>query len=569
MQPYVLAPAQGSDHEDEWIRLGIEAHVAGKLPDAQRHYQHALRLNPRHALATQNLAIVFAQSNMINEGLLTIERAQMFDGVHGVIQVNKAFMCLEADRIDDALAAAEKAMAMCPDVPSSPAADHGFVMSRFAMAMTAATAGMPEKSLAAYAEMLTKDPKHAMAGPNACFVQTLTPSTPADLLVQRQKWYAVNKYTGHRRSHPNDRSPDRVLKVGYVSGDFKTHSASMIFSNVLCHHDRMHIEPFYYSTLAVDENADGMTKQFKAQGNWRDISTLTDEQADELIRKDQIDILVDLTGHTNGGRLTLFTRKPAPVQVTAWGFAHGTGCPEIDYFFADPIAVPADERPHYAEKIYDLPSIVTYQPPTDYDLKGISALPYHQHEYITFGSYARYEKLSKECLAVFAEILRRVPDSKLQFKDHAFRRPYSIRRILNAMPDIAPERLLFSISTSHPDHLLAYQQADLILDPFPHGGGVVALETLYMGVPMVTLYGTQPSGRTSSSVLTQMGKTDWIAKTTEEYVEKAVAMAKDIPALGKVRKTLREEFLHCPVVTNYCTQVEAAYRTMWQTWVTA
>jgi predicted O-linked N-acetylglucosamine transferase (SPINDLY family) len=134
------------------------------------------------------------------------------------------------------------------------------------------------------------------------------------------------------------------------------------------------------------------------------------------------------------------------------------------------------------------------------------------------------------------------------------------------MPDIPKERLLFSIATSHHEHMQAYQQADLILDPFPHTGGVVCLEQLYMGVPMVTLYGTQASGRTSSSVLTQMGKTDWIAKTTEDYIEKAVAMVQDLPSLGKIRKTLSAEFLASPVVNGYKEAVEAAYRTMWQTW---
>ncbi len=210
----------------------------------------------------------------------------------------------------------------------------------------------------------------------------------------------------------------------------------------------------------------------------------------------------------------------------------------------------------------DLPSIVTYLPPDGYNLKGKSALPYHANDYITFGSYARYEKLSDKCLQTFAEILRRVPDAKLQLKDHGFRRPYSIKRVLRLMEGIDPKRIRFSISTSHPDHMLAYQQADLILDPFPHSGGVVALETLYMGVPLITLYGPQPSGRQASSVLTQMGRTDWIARSHAEYIDKAVALAGDIGTLQKARKTLRDEFLKSPVVTGYREAVETLYERM-------
>jgi predicted O-linked N-acetylglucosamine transferase (SPINDLY family) len=241
--------------------------------------------------------------------------------------------------------------------------------------------------------------------------------------------------------------------------------------------------------------------------------------------------------------------------------------PEIDYFFADAVSVPAEERKDYAERIWDLPCIITYDPPEEYNISAKSPLPYHHNDHITFGTYARYEKMSDDCLATFAEILRQVPESRLQFKDHAFKRPYSIRRVMAAMKDIAPERLQFMIATTHPEHMQTYQQADLILDPFPHTGGVVALEQLYMGVPLVTLYGTQPSGRNTSSILTAMGKTDWIAKTREEYVQIAVKMASDIPMLTRVRKTLRDDFLTSPVVAGYAQKVEQAYKEMWAKWV--
>lgn len=554
-QPYMLCPGQGSTQADEWIKLGLDAQMAGKLPDAQRLYQNALRLDPSHAIATQNLAIVFAQSNLLNEALLTIERASMMDGIHGVIQMNWALMALEADRIDDALKAARKGVEIAPNA-----------QSRLALAMVLGTAGLPDEALPIYDAMLKEEPKHPAAGPNSCFLQTLTTATPEDLRRQRDKWYQANRYTGEVLPHQNNRSKDRPLRVGYVSGDFKRHSAAMIFGAVVSHHTPK-IERYLYSCLPVDIVADAVSKGFHDLGNWRDISALDDEKADALIRKDGIDILVDLAGHTNGGRLPLFTRKPAPIQVTAWGFAHGTGCPEIDYFFADPVSVPEEERKHYAEKIFDLPCIITYESPLEYNILGKSPLPYYHNEYITFGTYARYEKMSDGCIMTFAEILRKLPTAKLQFKDHGFRRPYSIRRVLSLMPDISKDRLLFSIATTHPEHLQTYQQADIILDPFPHTGGVVGMEQLYMGVPIVTRYGTQPSGRSTSAVLTAMGHKDWIARSNEEYVEIAVRMSQDIPMLTKIRKTLRDEFLASPVIQGYVGKVEDAYKVMWENWL--
>jgi len=314
-QPYVLVPPPGAEQADEWVRLGMDAQMSGKLPDAQRLYQKALQLNPCHAIATQNLAIVFAQSNLLNEALLTIERASMFDGVHAVIQSNWALMALESDHIDVALKAARRGVEMVPNA-----------VTRMALASVLSTAGLPNEAVPLYQDILKEVPLHPQAGPNVCFVLTLTDATPKDLLAQRRVWHATNAYKGEKVAHTNDRTPTRPLRIGYVSGDFKCHSAAMIFKSVVTYQTE-HIVPYYYSTLPVDPAADAKTKQFQtvAGERWHDVSAMDDATLDALIRKDKIDILVDLAGHTNGGRLTLFTRKPAPIQVTAWGFAHGTG----------------------------------------------------------------------------------------------------------------------------------------------------------------------------------------------------------------------------------------------------
>ena len=592
MQPWTIIPSTGSEPADEWIRLGVQAHTENRLDAAESNYRQALRLDPRSVIATQNLAVALAGRGNLNEALLTAERAALMDGQTTLVHANRALICLEADRIDEGLEAAEKAVQVAEQSGRIEFPD-GTVQALFAKALISATAGRPQDAIDAYEEMLQREPLHPAAGPNRSFIQTLVDSTPEQLLSTR-KQYA----TTHRppvlpiRSHPNDRSPDRTLRVGYVGGDFKTHSAAMIFGNVLLHHDPKQVEHYIYSSLPVNAEQDDLTKRFFAsvsspivQGagprtgsndgtvlvstnRWRDIVSLNDEQAAELIRQDRIDILVDLAAHTSGGRLGIFFRRPAPVQCTAWGFAHGTGLEEVDYFLADPVAVPVEERRYYAEKVVDLPCVVSYLPPP-YNVRGTSAAPYSSRDHFTFGSYARYEKLSDECLRAFAEILRQVPDSRLQFKDHAFRRPYAIRRVLSFMDGIAQERLLFSISTNHGDHLLAYQQCDLCLDPWPHGGGAVFLEQMYMGVPSLTLRGKQPSGRTGASVLTAMGRSEWVADTPEEFVNKAVALASGgvgTKLLINARKTLRAEFLLSPVVAGYAAAVEAAYRTMWKEW---
>ena len=240
MQPYIIVPPQGQDQADEWMKLGVQAQSENKLPQAQAHYNQALRLNPRHALATQNLAIVFAQSNLLNEALLTIERAAMMDGVHGVIQMNWALMALAADQIDVALKAARRGVELAPQTEA-----------RLALAMVLGTAGLPEQAVPIYNDILKDIPAHGSAGPNACFVQTLTTATPEELLKQRKLWWDANHYTGAVAPHGNDKSTERPLRIGYVGGDFKTHSAAMIFGHVLLHHSK-DVEMFLYSSLPMN-----------------------------------------------------------------------------------------------------------------------------------------------------------------------------------------------------------------------------------------------------------------------------------------------------------------------------
>jgi protein O-GlcNAc transferase len=561
MQQYMLVPQQGSEPADEWVKLGIEAQMNNRLPDADRHYRQALRIDPRHLIATHNHAILFASQGNLNEGLLTMERAMIFDEDYAAVYMNYALMCIEAGRIDAAIEAAERSVIL-GDKDKGPL---GKVHPRIVLAMVYGSAGRSEEGVKIYNEALDEDPKQVQAGINSCFAQTLTFATPKDLLQQRKRYADAIKFTGtFKRPKMNTNWP-RPLRVGYVGGDFKQHSAAMIFSNVLFNHNREKVTPYYYSSLPVNPDADPYTKKFMdlAEDRWRDIQSKSDDEAADMIREDKIDILVDLAAHTSGGRLPLFIRRPAPIQVTAWGFAHGTGLPEIDYFFADPVSVPAEDRQYFAEKIYDLPSLVTYSPP-EYKFKESTTLPYALNGFITFGSSARYEKISEDCLQVFSEILRQVPDAVLRLKDSAYGRPYSIRRVLSLMQEIDPKRIHFLIGTSHEEHMQAYRNSDLQLDPFPHGGGVVALEQLYMGLPIITLYGTQPAGRNTSSVLTAMGRGEWIAKSKEEYIEKAVALANDFKTLREARKTLRNELMDSPVVKDYAGAVEAAYQDIWE-----
>jgi len=551
--PYNLLPRVGSSMAEEWLDIGLQHHVVGRYPQAQESYIKGLRCDPNCGPIINNLGVMAAQQGQMLTAVQHFERATLFDDKNATIWYNLALAYLEAERQGEAVPAIERSLELVESASAY-----------CAKGMILTSCGYAAEAVVAYDKALAKEPTHPMASYNAIFARTLTETSPAANNAARKRWYDAFAYKGEKKPHDNDRTPDRPLRVGYVGGDFKMHSAAFIFGMIILNHDRKAVDPYCYMTMVSDPEKDLSTKNFMQRTNWRDVSTVIDDAAlDEIIRKDKIDILVDLSGHTGGNRLPMFTRKPAPVQVHAWGFAHGSGCPEIDYFFADPYAVPAAEREHFAEKIWDLPAIVGYDPP-GYNQPVAPIAPVSRDGIFRFGVFGRFEKMSPASLEAWRRILLAVPNSQIYFKDLMMRRTYPIKRIREIMKDVDPSRLLFMQDTSHPEQMLAYQSVDLALDTFPHSGGVTALEMLYMGVPIITLYNTQVGGRTPAVVLRTIGRQDWIADSVNDYVRKAVNLAQNRVELSKARATLRDEMLKSDLCgVQYVRAVETAYRQMW------
>ena len=557
---------------DDFFHQGTDAGLRDEWSVATDYFCHSSLLNPANVAAVNNLAVAYARRNRLPEALLTIRRAaELLESEAGAeagsIYANLAVLAAEEGWFDVALEAADRAVS-CYHSPQT----------LFAAALVYAARGLVERSLELYREVLSLDPNHALASRNMRFMQTLTDCGPQELAKHGQEHYKL-LLARAGKSQAKGEAPQlslngKPLRVGYVSGDFRTCSPAFIFAGVVLHHSPT-VEAYFYSSAGTSPD-DGLTRRFLAAAGprWRDISMLSDAEAEELIRKDKIDILVDLDGHSgalvirsSGGRLALFLRRPAPIQVTAWGFAHGTSCPEIDYFLADPVVVPVRERCYYAEHVVDLPCIVTFEPPAWYGFQDSSVPPRLHDGIFTYGCFARFEKLSDRFLRTVCDILQEAPNSRVIFKDHAFNCPDMIRHVKDRLPGLRRERILFSAGSSHLGHLWSYRQCDLMLDPFPHSGGTAALEQLWMGVPIVTLYGNQAAGRTTASILRCMNRQSWIAASQDEYIVKATQLGTDLLRLddmGKARNTLRKELENSPVMNGYVAAVEASYRWMVQ-----
>lgn len=370
------------------------------------------------------------------------------------------------------------------------------------------------------------------------------------------------------RPHTNNRAVNRKLKVGYVSGDFRHHSAVTVFGAMVLKHDTSQFDIYCYSSAA---SGDSITDRLREGVTaWRDVSIWDDDRLEQQIRADEIDILVDLSGHSNGNRMPLFARKPAPVQVTAWGYITGTGLDAMDYIFADADTIRPDEEQWYAEEVVRLPRIVSYWPADGEQVGPVGPSPYLTNGFLTYGVMNRLGKLKPDVIALWARILKAVPDARLIVKAAGLDDEASRLWLQNVFHDHGADlsRLQFRGVTSHAEHLRVFNEIDVNLDPWPDGGGVTTLDAIWMGVPSVTFPYRQIASRLTGSFNNELGLPYLNATSPDEYVERAVALNGQRRELSHVRSLIRE-VLKASIICDhesYARHVEDAYRQIWNRW---
>jgi protein O-GlcNAc transferase len=368
--------------------------------------------------------------------------------------------------------------------------------------------------------------------------------------------------------HANDRDPERVLRVGYISGDVRQHSAAFGWGPVLLKHDASAVEVFVYS---VTPETDWLTEVIRGGvPHFRDCVSDTDDELEARIRADRIDILVDLSGHSAGNRLSVFARKPAPIQVTAWGYASSTGLDAVDYLFSDDVCIAPGEERWYAETVVRLPRVMPFWPPDPSVVGDVGPLPALANGHLTFGVFQRLGKLHPGCLALWARILAAVPDSRLVVKAPGLERDENREHFLGRLDAAGFERERVDLlgSTSHDEHVKAYGQIDLALDPWPDGGGISTLEAAWMGVPTLTSPWHQISSRFTTSANRELGLDCLTVSTPTEYVERAVAANEQREALADIRYWLRDLMTASAFGSHrlYTAHTERHYRAFWRRW---
>lgn len=373
------------------------------------------------------------------------------------------------------------------------------------------------------------------------------------------------------RPHDNDRTPDRRLRVGYVSSDFRKHSVAFFIEPILERHDRDRFEVFCYSGVV---RPDWMTDRLRGLADhWRDIRGRGDLEVADTVRADGIDILVDLNGHTAHNRLPVFLHKPAPVQVTYLGYPETTGLTAMDYRLTDGRADPPGEADALAaETLVRLPDCFhLYRPPADL-APDPAPWPPAEARPFTFGSFNNMMKVTPALVGTWAEILRRTPGSRLLLKGKQMESEVLRQDLLSefAGHGIAADRLsLRPMIGTLTEHLALYGEVDLALDTFPYNGTTTTCEALYMGVPVLSVAGDRHAARVGASLLAALGLDDrLLARDVADYVDRAVALAADPEALAGLRHGLRRRLLDSPLCDEvaFLRHLEDVYRDLWRRW---
>jgi len=506
------------------IALANSLLPAGRNADAEAQYRRAIEIEPRQPLAHILLSSLLYSAMRFTdaevEARATIDCAPDYAGGW----INLAMALQHQGRMDESAHANRRALELAPDD----------ALARSNLLLTLNY--LPEVST------------QALLAEHRAFGARFDPD-PA----------AVPRFADH------DRRSDRKLRVGYISPDFRTHVVAFFFEPVLAHHDRKSIETVcYYNHTIVDE----VTQRLRDRADlWRDVAAMSDTDLVRLMREDRLDIIVDLAGHTARSRLTALAQRVAPVQITWLGYPNTTGLAQMDWRITDARADPPGYEAHHTERLLRLPEVfLCYEPPPE--APEITEPPSLAGAPVRFGVFNNFPKITDAMLTVWARILARVPDSRLLVKTASLRDEGVLRlareRMQRAGLDLDRVELA-GFTPGRREHLAALANVDIALDTFPYHGTTTTCESLWMGVPVVTLAGDRHAARVGVSLLQHLGLDDLVASSTDQYVDIASSLAFDAARRHALRRSLRATMRNTALtqVAGFVRQLESAYRAAW------
>jgi predicted O-linked N-acetylglucosamine transferase (SPINDLY family) len=576
---------------DDALARAVHDHEQGRPGDAVPWYRRALAIEPAHAEILYLHALASAQLNTLPAGLNGFGRAiclqrdrsdlygcrgnvwQMLDRAAPAMADYRRSLVLEPSRlgtwrdlaalfwqqrhVDAAAECYRHVVGLVPD----------FGEGYRNLTACLYEAGQAELALAS-ARLGLKRAPDSLTHTSYIYMQDFDPN--ADWRSQqeeRKRWaqlYATLA-TPRKTEYRNSPDPERRLRIGFVSPNFGGGTAMLIKS--LIEFGNPHLCSWYAYSGDEPRNDLAAFIRNRVEG-WRVVSALSDEALSAQIGADGIDILVEMANHIGGHRLTAFASKPAPIQVCAWGHSFGSGMSAMDYVIIDPIMVPPEKVRHFTEQVLYLPCTLAFAPPEM--SPEVAESPSFKNEFVTFGHLGRLAKVTDRTMVAWVQILDQIANSRLLLRcdrilDCSGKRRLE-RMLMNS--DIDQDRIGFLPPTDRWGNLSDYSCVDVALDPMPATGGITTWESLWMGVPLVTLLGRTPNSRTSSSLLVTVELESLVTHSTEEYVATAVRLACDHDFRRNLRQELRARVLNSPAlkVLDHAERIQNLFRAIWRSW---
>ena len=526
---------------------------------ARKEIMQAITIAPEYAEAHYNLGNVYKDLGNWDEALASYNKAISIKPDYAEAHNNLGNVYNDLGSWDEALASYNKAISIKPDYAGA-YNNLGSVYKNL---------GNWVEALASYNKAISIKPDYALAHSSLLFSEQYRPGHSAKSLFELHCKWDERHGQNFRLDwpiHGNVPEPERKLRIGFVSPDLGRHPVGYFTVLLLENLSGHKIETICYS----DRIGDDLTKRIKSAANvWRDTHNVFDEDLSQIITSDEIDILIDLSGHSANNRLLVFARKPAPVQVTWAGYVGTTGLSAMDYLVSDMYSTREEEEPYYREKIIRMPDgWLCYEPP-DF-APNVGPLPSNRNGSITFCSFNNPAKINEEVVSVWARILDGVVNSRLLIKYKGIDSKACIER-LTAMFEakgINQTRLVLEGPSPHAELLGRYNDVDIALDPFPYSGGLTTYEALWMGVPVITVPGETFASRHSQSHLSTIGLPELVARNRDDYVKLAVELANDGDRLTSLRANLRETMASSPICDgeNFAAGFATIMREIWRNW---
>lgn len=547
---------------EAYNNLGVALTDAGRLQDAFNSLRKALELRPNYAHAFVNLGTALLELGKYELAATSFDRAQVLSPKLHTAYFGLGEVLRHLGEYENAKKNFEQALALKPN----------YAEAHTSIGSTLVGMGQLEEGLAQYRTALAIQPSFAEALGGMLFAQNYLGSlAPEQMFADAQRYGdivsgSVVPYTTWLGST----DAQRKLRIGIVSGDLKSHPVGYFVEGVVGALQAFHSDSLELLAYHTDRTEDALTARIKPRFvQWQSTIGLNNEQLAQRIHEDRVDILIDLSGHTGHNRLPAFAWKPAPVQVSWLGYFATTGVPAIDYLIADPHTLPPDQEKYFTESIWRLPETrLCFTAPEEQ--VAVAPLPALANGHITFGCFNNLSKFNDQVIALWSRLLLRLPDSRLMLKAKPFDDPVVRDSLLQrfARHGVGAERLILEGVSPRQQYLETYHRVDIGLDPFPYTGGTTTAESLWMGVPVLTLAGDSFLARQGVGLLTNAGLPDWIATDADDYLAKAIAQAQDLPRLAALRASLRDQVLASPVfdAPRFAGHFVQALRGMWTRW---